>query len=277
MGTLGLGGEESPRPLGVNYAKLRPRREEAWRANRCNRRCTGLMGSEKTSAELREIALKRGAQRRSFVVYRFARGLLKYFVNPWLRLRSENAERLNLPGPTVLAPVHRSNLDSALVATLSERRIRALGKESLFRVPGVSYLCAALGAIPVRRGAADRDALSAARTLLKAGETMIVFPEGGRQSGSTVAELFDGAAWLASRTAARVTPIGIHGTEDAMPAGTKRPRRARVVIVVGEPMEPPVGADGGRISRGDLQRFTNDLKERMQLAQDRAVELASNR
>lgn len=195
-------------------------------------------------------------------------------VNPWLRLRSENTEVLDLPGPTILAPVHRSNLDSALLATKSNRRIRALGKESLFTTPGVSYVCAALGAIPVRRGEADRDALKAAKSLLDAGETMIVFPEGGRQSGSTVAELFDGAAWLAARTGARVIPVGIAGTGAAMPEGAKFIHRSTVAIVPGDPMEPPRGADGKRASRQELAAFTAKLREQIQSAQDRAEALA---
>ena len=227
------------------------------------------------NAELRETALARGDRRSSLVLYRTLRRLLRLVVNPWLRVRSENTEVLDLPGPTILAPVHRSNLDSALLAAQSSRRIRALGKESLFTTPGVGYLCAALGAIPVRRGEADRDALKAAKALLDRGETMIVFPEGGRQSGSTITELFDGAAWLAARSGARVIPVGIAGTEAAMPEGAKFVHRSTVAIVPGEPMEPPVGPDGKRVSRQQLQQFTTELGRRLQAAQDRAEALAA--
>ncbi|MEM7324030.1 MAG: lysophospholipid acyltransferase family protein [Actinomycetota bacterium] len=227
------------------------------------------------SAELREKALVRGDRRSSLAFYRVARGFLRLIVNPWLRLRAENTEVLNLPGPTILAPVHRSNLDSALLATKSDRRIRALGKESLFTTPGVSYLCAALGAIPVRRGEADRDALKAAKALLDRGESMIVFPEGGRQPGSTVGELFDGAAWLAGKTGARVIPVGIAGTGAAMPEGAKFIKRSTVAIVPGEPMEAPVGENGKRVHRDQLAEFTARLQVELQKAQDRAEALAA--
>ncbi len=227
------------------------------------------------SAELREQALVRGARPSSLVIYRWCRGFLRRVVNPYLRLRSENIEILDRPGSTILAPVHRSHLDSALIATLSSRRIRALGKESLFTTPGVSYLCAALGAIPVRRGEADRDALKAAMTLLKAGESMIVFPEGGRQYGNEVADLFDGAAWLSARTGAPVVPIGLCGTEDALPQGAKWLARKTVAIAVGDPMDPPIGADGKRANRAELQAFTRELQAQLQKTQDRAVALAA--
>ena len=134
----------------------------------------------------------------------------------------------------------------------------------------MSYVCAALGAIPVRRGEADRDALKAAKGLLDAGETMIVFPEGGRQLGHDVAELFDGAAWLAARTGARVIPVGIAGTGDALPEGARWIRRSTVAIVAGEPLAAPVDPDGRRVSRQQLQSFTAELAARLQEAQDRA-------
>jgi 1-acyl-sn-glycerol-3-phosphate acyltransferase len=226
------------------------------------------------SVDLREQALARGERRSSLLVYRIVRALLRVVVNPWLRVRSANAEVLDRPGPTILAPVHRSHLDSALIATQTQRRIRALGKESLFTTPGVSYLCAALGAIPVQRGKADRDALMAARSLLERGESMIVFPEGSRGSGDRVAELFDGAAWLAARTGAVIVPIGVAGTEAALPPGAKFLHRSRVAIVAGDPLPPPRGPDGKRATRQQLRQLTAELAGRLQQTQDEAVALA---
>lgn len=227
------------------------------------------------SVELRQTALDRGERRSSLVFYRLVRGTIRLVVHPWLRVKTVNAAVLDRPGPTILAPVHRSHLDSALVATQSSRRIRALGKESLFTTPGVSWVCAALGAIPVRRGAADRDALAAARMLLDRGESMIVFPEGGRRSGSEVVDLFDGAAWLSARTGAPVVPIGISGTEAALPEGGRFLRRSRVGIVVGSPMDAPVGENGKRASRAELSRFTQRLTAELQRLQHEADALAA--
>lgn len=227
------------------------------------------------SAELRSQAIERGSRRSSLLFYRATRATIRILVNPWLRVRATNTAVLDRPGPTILAPVHRSHLDSALVATQSKRRIRALGKESLFTTPGVSWVCAALGAIPVQRGKADRDALMAARQLLADGESMIVFPEGSRRSGNEIDELFDGAAWLSARTGAPVVPVGISGTEAALPMGAKWLRRSHVAIAVGEPMPPPVGPEGKRANREQLRQFTAELTERLQRAQNEAVVLAS--
>ncbi len=227
------------------------------------------------SKELREWAFETGDKPSSLRVYRSLRRFIRATLFPFFRMRSEGAETLDLPGATILAPVHRSHLDSVLLACLCERRIRALGKESLFTVPVLKYFCAALGAIPVRRGQADREALMAAKTLLDRGESMIVFPEGGRQAGHDVAELFDGGAWLAAKTEAKVVPVGIVGTGEALGEGSKLLKRASVAIVVGDPIDPPVGPDGKRADRDQLRQFTADLRAEMQRCQDRALEIAA--
>jgi len=224
---------------------------------------------------LREKAIKTGDKKSSLVVYKAVRGLLRMVVKPWVRSKAINSHFLDLEGPTILAPAHRSHLDSLLIAVYSKRRIRALGKESLFKVPVLSFFCAALGAIPVRRESADKDAMKAALDLLNAGETMIVFPEGARQSGNDIADCFDGPAWLASKSGARVIPIGIVGSEKAMPAGSKFIHRSNVVISVGDPMYIEPGINSKRHSRDELKQFTQLLREKMQHAQNNALDASS--
>lgn len=233
-------------------------------------------GSKKGSeTDLLARAFATGDKPSSLRFYGVVRRTVRRILFPYFDVVATNEHHLDLPGPTILAPVHRSHLDSPLLASLSSRRIRALGKESLFEPPVVRWVCAALGAIPVRRGEADRDALKAAKALLDRGESMIVFPEGGRQGGHDVAELFGGAAWLASKTGARVIPIGISGTGEAMGEGHRFPKRVPVGIAVGEPMPPPLGQEGKRVGREQLRAFTAELRARMQELQDDARTLVT--
>ncbi len=231
------------------------------------------------SSSLRQWAFEVGDRSSSLRSYRGFRWFCRRTLLPYLNVKSENVEVLEHSGPMVLAPVHRSHLDTVIVASLCERRLRALGKESLFTTPGLGWVCAALGAIPVRRGSADREALKAAKALLDRGEAMFVFPEGSRFTSddraerNRVQELFDGAAWLAARTGAVVIPIGISGTAEALASGSKRIRRSQVGVSVAAPMQPPAGVDGGKASRQDLADFTMQLRENLQRAQDRAVAL----
>lgn len=197
--------------------------------------------------------------------------LIRIFLYPYFRVRGRNAHFLDISGPVILAPVHRSNLDAPLLVVQTPRMIHALAKESLFSSGVFSWIIAALGGVPVKRRAADRDALKAAQSLLEQGASLIVFPEGTRQTGSTVGEIYDGAAFLAARTGAKVIPVGIGGTEPALPPGSKFPKRTRVRIVVGEPMELKNPGDG-RVPTSVRKQFTQDLRIKLQEVFDKALD-----
>jgi len=179
-----------------------------------------------------------------------------------------------IEGAVIVSPVHRSNLDAALCGAMMKKRLRALAKESLFDHRLFGWLCAALGAFPVKRGAADRESLRVAQRILERGEALLVFPEGTRQSGDRVAEIFAGPAFLAGRTGAPIVPIGIAGTEAALPAGARFPRRSTIRMVVGDPLVAPEG----RLSRDQRDDLTARLAARLQAAQhDAVVALAAAR
>jgi len=208
--------------------------------------------------------------------FRAVRGFVRVFLFRWFRLRVEGRERLQLTGGVIIAPTHRSNLDGPLIGSASHRRVRYLGKDSLFRPAAAGWAMRSLGSFPVRRGEADLDAMRVAKEMLEAGECMLVFPEGTRQVGDAIGEIYDGTAWLASKANTPVVPVGIAGTEVAMPTGAKFPSRVPVVVVVGEIMKPPEGADGKRAKRSDLKLWTQELKLRLQDCQTSAREMLNN-
>lgn len=227
--------------------------------------------ADREHGELTEWALGVMRSRTGNFAFRFIVGLINLFLRPFLRCRIEGLDNLKTPGPLVVAPVHRSNLDAALLGSASPRRLLALAKDSMFkRRRGPGWVFAALGSYPVRRGAADRDALATSQELLEQGEALLVFPEGTRGSGPELGELFDGPAFLAARARAKVVPVGIAGTEEALPSGAKFLRRRRVTIIVGEPMDPP-GDGTGRVSLPARRRWTAELSTELQRLFDVAI------
>lgn len=221
------------------------------------------------SNEAQDKAIAIGASRSGRTFYAGTKIFIRQVLFRYFRVIRRGGEHLDTPGPLILAPVHRSNLDAPLLAGLSNRPTRSLAKESLFKSAPVGWVMSALGGFPVNRGAADREALRAAQQLLEANESLIVFPEGTRQTGELVGEVFGGAAFLAARTGAKVVPVGIAGTAAAMGPGVRFPRRNKVAIVVGEPMDPP-RSDSGRVSLKQRAAFSADLKQRLQQVFDEA-------
>jgi 1-acyl-sn-glycerol-3-phosphate acyltransferase len=202
--------------------------------------------------------------------YRFARALVVGFCRLFWRVRVVGAENVPTSGPFILAPVHRSNVDFAIVAAVTKRRMRYLAKDSLWKIGVFGKLFESLGAIPVARGTADREAMRQLETTLAGGEPVVMFPEGTRQSGPEVQPLFDGPAYLASRAGVPIVPVGIGGSEKAMPKGSKMIRPVKITLVVGPPLQPEARAEGARVPRRAVAELTASLKDEVQRLFDEA-------
>lgn len=185
------------------------------------------------------------------------------------------AERLPRTGPYILAPVHRSYLDWLLVARLTRRRLRYIVKAEVWKARALARLIEALGAFPVNRSGADREALERCRQVLAGGEPLVMFPEGTRRSGKEVEALREGVAYLALSARVPVYPVGIAGSEAAMPRGAVLPRPRRVDLVVGEPILPPEdhGEEGrrARVSRRQTRELTEELRSGIEQALAQAM------
>lgn len=195
-----------------------------------------------------------------FFVQRLARAVFGAYFRCYTR------GRRNLPrhGGVIIAPTHRSNLDTPMIGASASRPLRYFAKSGLFKGPITTWMLVAMGAFPVRRDTIDRSALKAALTVLEAGQPLVVFPEGERKSGPRIHPLLDGAAWLAAKAQVPVVPVAIGGTERAMGIGVRMPRPRPVRLVWGEPVAPPATDERGRASRDALAQFSVELREVLQ-------------
>jgi 1-acyl-sn-glycerol-3-phosphate acyltransferase len=211
-----------------------------------------------------------GSSRASLAFYAVVRFLVvDVFAGLWNRTEVVGAERVPATGPFILAPVHRSNMDTPYAAATTRRRLRFMGKDSLWKQKMPGWMLSALGGFPVSRGTADREALQRCAAVLAAGEPLVVFPEGERKSGPVVQPLFEGAAFLAARARVPIVPVGIGGSERAMPKGARFIRPTKVVVVVGEPMRIEAD-DGVRVPRPAMRDLTARLHAELQRLFDTA-------
>lgn len=198
------------------------------------------------------------------ILYRIVRFLIAVICKVLFRESFEGLENLPADRSFVLAPVHRSFLDFALVAPITKRRMRYMGKAELWKwKPGGKFI-EALGAFPVHRGGADREALHRSIDVIENGEPLVLFPEGTRQKGPVVESLFEGAAYVAAKTGVPIIPVGIGGSERAMQKGKKLPRPVKVHVIVGKPIEPPAKNESGRVPRSAIHDLTATLQAEIQ-------------
>jgi len=203
------------------------------------------------------------------VLYRFARGLCVWFCRIWLRMRVEGLENVPQSGAYIVAPVHRSYIDTPIVSVVTTRRLRYMGKDTLWKYPASAWLLSSLGGFPVTRGTADREALKRCIEVLKGGEPLVLFPEGERKSGPIVKPLFDGATYVAAKAGVGILPVGIGGSERVMRKGTNFIRPKRVHVIVGE-LLPPLGGDGQRVPRAAMTSMSAELHDELQRLFDTA-------
>ncbi len=197
-------------------------------------------------------------------VYSFVRGVMIVFTKLYFRASVRGTEHIPAAGGFVLAPVHRSNIDTFVMAVMTRRRMSFLGKDSLWKTKPTAWFFTTMGGYPVHRGTADREALRRCIEVVTRGEGLILFPEGTRQHGPLVQDLFEGAAYVASKADVPILPIGIGGSEAAMPKGAKMMRPVKLHYEIGEPIAAPLAEDGGRASRDQLHATTAQLHTELQ-------------
>lgn len=219
--------------------------------------------------------LPRPPRRWELLTYAVVRALLHAVCKVLWRIKVVHPERVPPTGPCILAPSHRSYLDTPFLACVTRRRIRFMGKAELWKYPWLTPFYSALGGFPVDRAGPDRAALRAAQAALVGGEPLGMFPEGTRRSGPVVEDLHDGVAFLAARLGVPIVPIGIGGSETILARDRKLPKLTPVVVVVGEPIHPPVRQAGTSVRRGDVAALTEQLRVAIQELFDEAEAAAA--
>ncbi len=206
-------------------------------------------------------------------LYRVARTIVLGPFRAAFRVQVSGLENVPATGAYIVAPTHRSNLDTPFAAFVTKRRIRFMAKQEMFKHPLAAKFMYAMGGVPVERGSPNaRAALKAAQVALKEGEPVAVFPEGTRRHGREVTDLFDGTAYLAVKLGVPILPIGIGGSEEILASGKKLPKFHKVAVVVGPVITAP--PDATTRKRSDLVAITAQLQAELQGLFDEAMAIA---
>jgi len=184
--------------------------------------------------------------------YRLIRIIFRAVFGILFRPKIIGSENLPASGGFILSANHVSNWDPPILATFIEREVYYMAKEELFKNSIFAAAIRALHVFPVKRGAADKNAIKNAVKVLKGGGCLGLFPEGTRSKTGKIGKAESGVSLIAAMTKAPIVPAALVNTDKIFSAEVKLPR---LVIVYGK----PIYFTGNSKEKDELANFAQDI------------------
>src|SRR4030095_3814500 len=187
------------------------------------------IGAWLTTMVLPDIAMRRRAAR---AWARSATRLGRVYV------RIEGIERLPASSAAMVVANHASYADSILLTAALPPRFGYVAKRELAAAAVLGVMLKRLGAVFVERAnaAGSVEHTAVLESHARAGELLVVCPEGTFRRAPGVLPFKLGAFVVAAHTATPVIPVALIGTRSLLRPGQWLPRRTEVVIEVGAPI-----------------------------------------
>lgn len=165
------------------------------------------------------------------------------FYQQYLRLEVHGREHLPASGAYIIAANHQSHLDAPAILTAlgaDSRRLHVVAaSDYFFDTPWKGgFFAELLNAIPFDRLGDFEAGMDLCRVALRSGDPLLIFPEGTRSPDGLLQPFKAGLGQLALSLDVPIVPARIDGTHAALPKGATLPRRRRVRVTFGAPVDP---------------------------------------
>jgi len=181
------------------------------------------------------------------------------------RLQVTGQQHIPKTGGVLIAANHASYLDIPVVGCGLPRQASYIGRMDLFPGP-VGWLMRYLGWIPIRRERVDRGGFEEAITRIKAGEVVVMYPEGSRTEDGRLQPGKPGVGMIVAATGCPVVPAYLGGTFDVLPPGARWIRLQPMRVIYGEPMtfSTLLNERGDERTKKELyQRISQEIMDRI--------------
>jgi 1-acyl-sn-glycerol-3-phosphate acyltransferase len=182
-----------------------------------------------------------------YPLYRLARLILMVTVALLYRFRVYGAENVPETEAVVLASNHISNIDPVFIGMACPRQVRFMAKSELWKFRPLGWFLAGLGAFPVRRGEADREAVRKGLKVVANGAVLGIFPEGHRQRSGKLYQPQPGVGMFSLKEGATTVPVVISGSNRIIV--NKRLGFPRVTVTFGPPVDLTASRGEARAER----------------------------
>eukprot|EP00903_Cladosiphon_okamuranus_P011762 g11056.t1 len=165
-------------------------------------------------------------------------------LNMGVRPKVEGAELLPPRDEAVVFVANHGSYLDIPVTNFLPRMVKYLMKAELLWLPIVGWKAVLARDIFVHRSTQSsfRNLLQSTTRSLKAGNSIMTFPEGTRSRDGRLGQFKRGPFTMAKRAGVRIVPVTITGVTDSMPpfamAPLRKPRNVRLVV------HPPITTEG---------------------------------
>ncbi len=170
--------------------------------------------------------------------YAVLRWVMKGLLTLCFRLRVTGAEHIPARGPVIFAANHPSQMDPLVLGAAIPRRFTFLAAAELLTMPVLGPLVRPFRPVSVRRGQFDIRAIKDCLEHLRQSDALLIFPEGKISRDGRLNPPHEGLAFLAHRGGVPVIPVGVKGTYQVWPLGTRSPRHGTITVQIGSAIVP---------------------------------------
>ncbi len=174
-----------------------------------------------------------------------------------IRVDIEGLEHVRVDRAQIYIANHQGFFDIFALNAYLPAQIRWVAKSSLFKIPFVGWSMTASGYVPVERGNRKKSYQAFLATIekLKAGNSIVIFPEGTRSEDGTIGPFKKGGPLLSVRSGAPLVPVTLMGTGSIIKKGSGiiKPGRIRIII------SPPISSQS--VSEDKEENVLHNLRD----------------
>ena len=186
----------------------------------------------------------------AFITFPFDRNgnIVHYYARWWakmqllvsgVRVKVWGLEHIGKEPSYVYMANHQGSFDIFALLSCLPVQFRWIAKKELFAIPILGWAMGAANYISIDRSGKRKalESIERAASKIKAGVSVVIFPEGTRSRDGSIQPFKRGGFTLALKSGVPIIPITINGSGDVMPRDSLRVRPGKIRVTIDRAIE----------------------------------------